>query len=75
MVDITYKACESDKCKTRPSYNIFGKISARFCSKHKEPDMVNIRHKRCEYNGCITRPQYNIKGETVGKFCSKHKER
>jgi len=40
------KVCESQDCKTRPSFNIEGEDHGRFCAKHKLPDMVKIKSKK-----------------------------
>jgi len=46
----------------------------RFCSAHKEPNMVDVRNKRCEANGCSAQPAFNVEGSMRARFCSAHKE-
>ena len=67
--------CEFDGCKTIAIYNIKGEKKGRFCSKHKEPNMIDVKNKKCEFDGCQIEPTYNIKGEKKTRFCSKHKEK
>ena len=68
------KTCEFKDCKTRPSFNLEGEIKARFCSKHKEINMVNVNNKTCEFKGCKKQPNYNLEGEVKARFCNEHKE-
>lgn len=47
------KKCETDGCEKQPIFNTRGKTKGRFCSKHKEPDMVDIQNKKCETDGVL----------------------
>lgn len=41
--------CEHKDCSRRPSFNFRG-LNARFCSAHKETNMVDVAHKtRCQH--------------------------
>ena len=72
MVDVKHKKCEKCK-KKRPTFNIAGEISAKYCSDCKEPDMVDILNKKCVK--CKKKqPSYNIEGEITAKYCNDCKE-
>ena len=53
-----------------PFDNIGGK--GRFCSIHKNDEMVNVRQKRCEYKDCDVSAGFDLPGKN-GKFCFTHK--
>jgi hypothetical protein len=66
------KQCEHPLCQTRPSYNLAGEKTARFCSEHAPEGMVNVVSERCEHLDCQTRPSYNLAGEKKARFCFQH---
>ena len=72
MINVKSKICEYEGCQIRSSFNKPGQ-NAKFCAKHKEPDMVIVTRKTCEYEGCQTIPYYNKPGQNA-RFCAKHKE-
>ena len=59
-------------CGKHASFNSLGETKGRFCSKHKEINMVDVTHKTCEEAGCNIRPTYNISGGKA-RFCEEHK--
>ena len=63
-----------DGCNKIPNYNIPGRKNGRFCSKHKEPNMVDVKHKTCTETGCNTYAYYGFlsKGKT---HCASHKQK
>jgi hypothetical protein len=36
-------------CGKRACFNIFGEVKGKFCSEHKEPEMINVLNKSCDY--------------------------
>ena len=47
MINVKDKTCEYVGCNTQPTYNLPGQTKARFCSEHKQPNMVNVKDKKC----------------------------
>jgi hypothetical protein len=68
------KLCEWTGCETRPVFNLKGEIKAKYCSEHKEINMVDVKHVTCESIGCTKRPNFNLEAETKGQYCLEHKE-
>jgi nitrite reductase/ring-hydroxylating ferredoxin subunit len=66
--------CQTEGCKTLPSYNVDGETKPLYCLLHREDDMVNVINKKCAHEGCKTRPSYNVDGETKGLYCVLHRE-
>jgi hypothetical protein len=72
---IKYKQkCEFDGCQIYPTYNFFGQKHGKFCTTHKELNMVNVVSKICKIAGCKKQPVYNFSSEKRGCFCTIHKE-
>ena len=60
----------------RPSFNVPGTKTGRFCSEHKEEGMVNVRLKICEHHGCMKWPVFIFPGSRdskPGRFCSRRR--
>ena len=74
MIDVAYRKCQFQDCKSIPNYNIEGMFIGILCNKHKEEGMVDVIHKKCESTGCYKRPNYGIKGTKTAIFCKNHKE-
>ncbi len=72
MVNVISKRCAFNNCNTQAYFNIEGE-SPKYCSEHKEENMIDVRSKKCEFNGCNKKSYYNIEGE-ISKYCSEHKE-
>ena len=64
--------CEHSECHTRASFGFENKY-ARFCKKHKLPNMENVKSKKCEFDGCKTCPNFNYEGEIKALYCATHK--
>ncbi len=43
--------CSFNVCNKQAHYNIEGE-RPKYCSKHKEENMVNVTSKKCEFNSC-----------------------
>jgi len=65
--------CEISDCNKNAYFNTPDKKNGRFCSSHKESNMINVKDKRCIEDGCCQRPSFNILG---GKpiYCGTHKK-
>lgn len=65
--------CKAPECKKNAYFNKPTEKTGKFCSTHKEPDMINVKDKRCIEEGCCQRPSFNILG---GKpiYCGTHKK-
>ena len=46
MEDLKNKKCEFEGCKSQPFFDIEGG-KGRFCSKHKNDNMIDVKNKRC----------------------------
>jgi len=66
------KQCEAVGCVTSPRFNFKG-MKPKFCSSHKELNMINVTIITCRYIDCDSAPRYNLIGKTDGLFCAKHK--
>jgi hypothetical protein len=60
-------------CKYVAQFNIDGENQGRFCSQHKNPEMIDIKHRRCEFEGCMNIPSYKLETDTSCRCCSLHK--
>ena len=74
MINVINKTCEANGCMLRPCFNVPGESKGRFCSQHKQPNMIDVKNKACEADGCMSYPCFNISGETKGRFCFQHKQ-
>jgi hypothetical protein len=66
------KTCAEESCDKMPAFNFKGE-KPRFCTNHKETDMVNINKVMCVHEGCELTASFNLPGKTFGRFCSAHK--
>lgn len=64
--------CENQECTKNAYFNIPEQKKGRFCSTHKEPNMINVKDKHCFEQGCCQRPSFNILGKKP-LFCGTHK--
>jgi hypothetical protein len=64
--------CEYDGCKTESSFNFKG-MSRKYCSKHKEHDMINVKDCTCIFDGCIKPAYCNFIGLKEKLYCCQHK--
>ena len=64
--------CEATDCNKNAYFNNQNEKTGRFCSSHKEPDMINVKDKRCSQDGCCQRPSFNILGKKP-LYCGTHK--
>ena len=70
MVDVRNRSCEHEGCTLRSNFSVKG-TPARFCSKHKTPDMCN--KGACITGDCKVTAGYNYPGETHAIYCATHK--
>lgn len=65
--------CKAPECKKSAYFNNPNEKTGKFCSTHKELNMINVKDKRCIEEGCCQRPSFNILG---GKpiYCGTHKK-
>jgi hypothetical protein len=54
MVDQKSKICEYENCYTLASYNTEGLKVAKYCTTHKDPNMINVLRKHCKTHLCYT---------------------
>ncbi len=74
---LTHKTCikcQNEGCTKQPSFNSINESIAKFCSEHKEPNMVNVTHKKCKHEDCTKRPSYNDINENIPIYCKEHKK-
>jgi hypothetical protein len=64
--------CEYDGCKTESSFNFKG-MPRKYCSKHKEPDMLNVKDFICIFDCCFRPAYYNFIGLKNKLYCFQHK--
>ena len=64
--------CEYNGCKTESSFNFKG-MPRKYCSKHKEKDMINVKDYICIYENCINPSYYNYIGLKEKLYCNEHK--
>ena len=64
--------CSQEGCLVKPSFNIKGSKTAKYCQKHKLEGMINITKKICQYDNCELNALFDIKGGK-GKYCATHK--
>jgi hypothetical protein len=64
--------CEYNGCKTESSFNYKG-MPRKYCSKHKEKDMINVKDFTCIYENCINPAYYNCAGLKEKLYCVQHK--
>jgi len=74
---ITCKELKKQK-PTRASFNVIGK-PPRYCSQHKETEMINTASNKCIHadrdtnEKCIKRASYNYPNYKHPKYCLRHK--
>ena len=61
-------------CGKRACFNKRGETKGRFCSEHKEPNMVNVKDKTCEIDGCEIQPRYGWLGKGTNR-CTSHRQK
>ncbi|CAM9205417.1 unnamed protein product [Ectocarpus sp. 12 AP-2014] len=67
------RKCEAPDCTVQPSYGDPGTSRPRFCSSHKEKQMVSLKNRPCLFPGCDIRPHYGLSmGRPV--YCVSHKK-
>ncbi|CBJ32965.1 conserved unknown protein [Ectocarpus siliculosus] len=67
------RKCEAPDCTIQPSYGDPGTSRPRFCSSHKEKQMVSLKNRPCLFPGCDIRPHYGLSmGRAV--YCVSHKK-
>jgi len=64
--------CQKKDCKKRPTFNYEG-LSAKYCSEHKEKNMIDVIHARCHEINCNKIPTFNYEG-LPANYCFEHKE-
>jgi hypothetical protein len=64
--------CEYDGCKTESSFNFKG-LPRKYCSKHKEENMVNVKDFICIFEDCNKPSYYNYVGLKDKLYCNEHK--
>lgn len=64
--------CSIKDCKSVARYNIKDNKDAKFCTEHKQDNMVNVTSKVCQFDNCMLKATFDIKGGK-GAFCAKHK--
>ena len=64
--------CEYNGCKTESSFNFKG-MPRKYCSKHKEKDMINVKDFTCIFDDCINPAYYNCAGLKEKLYCNEHK--
>jgi hypothetical protein len=64
--------CEYDGCKTESSFNFKG-MPRKYCSKHKEKDMINVKDCICIFENCNNPSYYNYIGLKEKLYCNEHK--
>lgn len=62
--------CES--CPKQAVFNLPGVKKGRFCSTHKDPEMINIYKRVCKHEGCENTAGYRVPGGPL-VACSIHK--
>ena len=73
MINVINGQCEAPNCNRQPCFNHKNQTYGRFCSEHKETDMVDVVNKKCEDISCDRRPTFNYKEKKGGRFCFIHK--
>jgi hypothetical protein len=68
------KLCEFIGCGKQASYNNEFETAFKFCSLHKEPQMINLKAKKCRFPECNTIASFNNTYENVPIYCHTHKE-
>jgi hypothetical protein len=64
--------CEYNGCKTESSFSFKG-MPRKYCSKHKEKDMINVKDCICIYDNCNKPSYYNYIGLKEKIYCNEHK--
>ena len=64
--------CEYYGCKTESSFNFKG-MPRKYCSKHKEKDMINVKDCICIFDNCNKQSYYNYIGLKEKLYCNEHK--
>lgn len=64
--------CEFNECKTEASFNFKG-MSRKYCSKHKEKNMINVKDYICISENCNKPSYYNYAGLKDKLYCLEHK--
>jgi len=64
--------CEAVNCKKQPNFGM-ERNKARFCSEHKQTEMIDVIHCRCEAVNCKKQPSFAMVGKKA-RFCSEHKQ-
>ncbi len=64
--------CEYDGCKKESSFNFKG-MTRKYCSTHKEKDMINVKDFTCVFENCIKPAYYNNIGLKEKIYCKEHK--
>jgi hypothetical protein len=64
--------CIEDGCETTAIFGISKKEGAKYCKKHKKPEMDDVVNKKCLE--CNKIPLYNFKGIKGGLYCNTHKK-
>jgi hypothetical protein len=64
--------CEFTGCKTESTFNFKG-LPRKYCSKHKEKDMINVKDFNCISENCIKQAYYNYIGLKEKIYCNEHK--
>jgi hypothetical protein len=63
--------CKFDGClntngkRKRASYNFEG-LTPKYCSKHKDINMINVGSKLCK---CGKRPSFNVPENNIPEYC------
>jgi len=70
---MTSKRNKCETCGINANFNIKGILWGRFCSKHKQINMINVKNKLCEHVGCTKSASFNYNGEKIRRFCNIHK--
>ena len=66
--------CEHPNCTQRPSFNILGENTPRFCNQHRTPEMVNnLKIHTCKHHDCNKIPNYMFKSGSLPLYCIEHK--
>jgi hypothetical protein len=76
MIDVRSSHCIHPNCKRQSIYNVPNE-KARYCSIHKNKDMINVKRvskpKTCIYTNCKKNPKFNMPNKKGGLYCFEHK--
>tara|TARA_R100001163_G_C5068360_1_gene208486 strand:+ start:1445 stop:3634 length:2190 start_codon:yes stop_codon:yes gene_type:complete len=63
--------CE-DGCGKEAGFNFLGEKKPRFCSKHKDPNMIDVIRPMCKDDSCFHQATFGYKKDKKRLYCSLH---